>query len=189
MDEISQLSKIFRRKGKASIKLNWPQNEKDKFEKGIRAFLFLVFGIWNWFSMCSALNSASATLTYFFKGVGMVPRKAARLENWKSWIKIFRKSGKCRKQLFLQEVDQDLREWNKICEVLILALWLFDLWSHPKREGVLISKWGEGGEILQNKLSGGRNKRGVYIFIYLRLKNNIHLFIVEYKQIAKKTFT
>ena len=90
---------------------------------------------------------------------------------------------------FLQEVDQDLREWNKICEVLILALWLFDLWSHPKREGVLISKWEEGGEILQNKLSGGRNKRGVYIFIYLRLKNNIHLFIVEYKQIAKKTFT
>ena len=124
----------------------------------------------------------------FFKGVGMVPRKAARLENWKSWIKIFRKSGKCRKQLFLQEVDQDLREWNKICEVLILALWLFDLWSHPKREGVLISKWEEGGEILQNKLSGGRNKRGVYIFIYLRLKNNIHLFIVEYKQIAKKNF-
>ena len=28
----------------------------------------------------SALNSASATLTYFFKGVDMVPRKAARLE-------------------------------------------------------------------------------------------------------------
>ena len=47
-EEISKLSKMARKREKTFIQLNWSQNEKAQLEKGMQAFCFFIFGIWNW---------------------------------------------------------------------------------------------------------------------------------------------
>ena len=56
----------------------------------------------------------------FFKNVGVVPRKAAKLENL-LWP-IATKLESIGTNFFAQEVDKESCGWNRICQILILLL-------------------------------------------------------------------
>ena len=76
----------------------------------------------------SALNSASGFLThFFFKNVGMIPRKAAKLENpvkfflkWTLWY-IASKPGKCWNQNLLTNLQNFVKLWKKSNNSLNIA--------------------------------------------------------------------